>query len=245
MATLKYKNGTTWTTVKAGANAGFAAPTATINNAVGTPGLTITSTGTDAAKKYNFAFTNCKGSTGAKGAAGDPGPDGNCLGVMTRYSSDSSTSGRTLVNSNTDTGTTPASMAVTLNAGGYNSAAAVPMINKTQGILLASTGYFSLNSHMYFVNGQVGYSQGVKIGIGEYLSSSTSSFPSSWTNVSFRCEASLWPITQTDFCITFEERLIRYTSYVLIGLLGRCSNRAGLQVSYGLMTSLTMKYYGS
>ena len=60
----------------AGAAAGFGTPTATIDGNIGTPSVTVTATGANTAKVFNFAFKNLKGTTGATGAKGDTGPAG-------------------------------------------------------------------------------------------------------------------------------------------------------------------------
>ena len=52
--------------------AGFGTPTATVNNTVGTPGVTITSSGPNTEKVFNFAFTNLKGNTGEAAGFGTP-----------------------------------------------------------------------------------------------------------------------------------------------------------------------------
>lgn len=52
---------------EAGAAAGFGTPTATINDAYGTPSVTITTSGTNAEKIFNFNFKNLKGEPGTKG----------------------------------------------------------------------------------------------------------------------------------------------------------------------------------
>jgi hypothetical protein len=59
-----------------GAAAGFGTPTATVDENVGTPAVTITATGDNTSKVFNFAFKNLKGATGAKGERGEIGPAG-------------------------------------------------------------------------------------------------------------------------------------------------------------------------
>lgn len=71
--TFKVVNGTNGTI---GTSAGFGTPTATIDNKVGTPSVTITASGSDAAKVFNFAFKNLKGETGTIGPQGPEGPQG-------------------------------------------------------------------------------------------------------------------------------------------------------------------------
>ena len=62
-----------------GAAAGFGTPTASVDTNIGTPSVTITASGPDTAKVFDFAFKNLKGATGAKGdtgAKGEPGAAG-------------------------------------------------------------------------------------------------------------------------------------------------------------------------
>lgn len=83
--TTKYlREDGTWTvpptnTGPAGAAAGFGTPTATVDTNVGTPSVTVTASGSNTAKVFNFTFKNLKGATGAtgpKGDIGDTGPQG-------------------------------------------------------------------------------------------------------------------------------------------------------------------------
>lgn len=62
-----------------GAAAGFESPTGsiTIDDTIGTPSVTITATGPDTAKIFNFAFSGIKGKDGANGAQGPQGEKGD------------------------------------------------------------------------------------------------------------------------------------------------------------------------
>ena len=59
-----------------GAAAGFGTPTATVDDNVGTPEVTVAATGDNTSKVFNFAFKNLKGAAGAKGERGETGPAG-------------------------------------------------------------------------------------------------------------------------------------------------------------------------
>lgn len=62
-----------------GAAAGFGTPTATVDANVGNPSVTITASGANTAKVFNFAFKNLKGQkgdTGPRGPQGEQGPKG-------------------------------------------------------------------------------------------------------------------------------------------------------------------------
>lgn len=72
----KGATGATGSQGPAGAAAGFGTPTATVDNSVGTPSVTVTASGSDTAKVFSFAFKNLKGATGATGAAGAKGDTG-------------------------------------------------------------------------------------------------------------------------------------------------------------------------
>ena len=59
-----------------GTAAGFGTPTASVDANVGTPSVTITSSGPNTAKVFNFTFKNLKGATGGIGPQGPEGPRG-------------------------------------------------------------------------------------------------------------------------------------------------------------------------
>ena len=59
-----------------GVAAGFGTPTATVDDNVGTPEVTVAATGDNTSKVFNFAFKNLKGATGDKGERGETGPAG-------------------------------------------------------------------------------------------------------------------------------------------------------------------------
>ena len=59
-----------------GAAAGFGTPTASVDANVGTPSVTVTSSGTNTSKVFNFSFKNLKGAKGDTGLKGDTGATG-------------------------------------------------------------------------------------------------------------------------------------------------------------------------
>lgn len=69
-------NGTDGQDGAPGVSAGFGTPTAIVDNNVGVPSVTVTATGEDTAKVFNFEFKNLKGEKGDKGDKGDTGATG-------------------------------------------------------------------------------------------------------------------------------------------------------------------------
>lgn len=67
------QDGTLGSTGATGAAAGFGTPTATIDANVGTPSVTVTASGANTAKVFNFAFRNLKGEPGEQGIQGERG----------------------------------------------------------------------------------------------------------------------------------------------------------------------------
>nr|DAH41469.1 MAG TPA: Phosphodiester glycosidase [Caudoviricetes sp.] len=70
---LKGEKGDTGARGATGAAAGFGTPTATVDANTGTPSVTVTATGSNTAKVFNFAFRNLKGAKGDKGDSGGGG----------------------------------------------------------------------------------------------------------------------------------------------------------------------------
>ena len=110
-STFTVKNGSKGST---GAAAGFGTPTASVDAGVGAPSVTVSATGPNTAKVFNFAFKNLKGPKGDTGATGSvagtiPTGSGN---VVTDVSLDSSTKKLTITKSKT--------LATVATSGSYN-----------------------------------------------------------------------------------------------------------------------------
>lgn len=82
-----------------GVPAGFGVPTASIQGTTGIPNVSITASGPNTAKVFDFTFYNLKGETGAQGPAGRDGKDG--LGVPEIQSGDA---GKALIVNADETG---------------------------------------------------------------------------------------------------------------------------------------------
>lgn len=73
MTVLNGVDGSKGDTGLTGTAAGFGTPTATVDANVGTPSVTVTSSGANTAKVFNFAFKNLKGQPGTNGTNGTNG----------------------------------------------------------------------------------------------------------------------------------------------------------------------------
>ena len=71
----------------AGQNAGFGAPTATVDPNVGTPEVVVNASGPDTAKVFAFEFKNLKGEQGIQGIQGPKGEKGDPFTVAKTYAS--------------------------------------------------------------------------------------------------------------------------------------------------------------
>ena len=70
------QDGTPGATGATGTAAGFGTPTATVDANVGTPSVSVTASGANTAKVFNFAFKNLKGEPGVAGTNGTNGTNG-------------------------------------------------------------------------------------------------------------------------------------------------------------------------
>lgn len=233
MPTLKYKNGTTWTTIPTGVNAGFATPTATINNATGTPSCTVTYTGDNSARKYNFAFTNVKGSAGAAGGTGAQGNSGNTVSAVTRRIITSNVTLPYLAGA-----TNPSTMAVN-----YNSATTITgdstLASVTRGVRASTPGFIGISASI----GLTGMSAG-NTSVYTYVGwAHGTSFPSSWSDVGTWQGKDQWMyVPQIE--VTFPENVvyITYNGYTLLTLFAKCYNTSGVQARADATTLCVVKY---
>lgn len=85
------KNGTDGSNGKDGISAGFGTPTASVDANVGTPSVTITATGSNTAKVFDFSFKNLKGDKGADGTNGSDGRGISSSSVTYQASSNGTT----------------------------------------------------------------------------------------------------------------------------------------------------------
>lgn len=77
MATLKYKNGSTWTAMPTASNASLGNPSVlSVSAGTGTPGVSVSMAGATLAPTFRFSFTNLQGADGATGPTGPAGPRG-------------------------------------------------------------------------------------------------------------------------------------------------------------------------
>lgn len=115
--------------IPAGAAAGFGTPTVDNSAAgnVGTPSVTVTASGANTSKVFNFKFSNLKGATGAQGPKGDKGDKGDtgATGPAGTYTAGSGIS----ISGNTISAEIPVALpnpyALTINGTSYTGSSAV------------------------------------------------------------------------------------------------------------------------
>ena len=159
------KDGATGATGPAGAAAGFGTPT--VNNSaagnVGTPSVTITATGANTSKVFNFKFSNLKGATGSQGPKGDKGDKGDtgATGPAGTYTAGSGIS----ISGNTISAEIPVALpnpyALTINGQSYTGSSSVNITTSkpltsggnTSGTVVAGRNYSATSSIISSVSG--------------------------------------------------------------------------------------------
>lgn len=159
------KDGATGATGPAGAAAGFGTPTVDNSAAgnVGTPSVTITATGANTSKVFNFKFSNLKGATGSQGPKGDKGDKGDtgATGPAGTYTAGSGI----LINGNTISAGIPVALpnphALTINGQSYTGSSSVNITTSkpltsggnTSGTVVAGRNYNATSSIISSVSG--------------------------------------------------------------------------------------------
>jgi hypothetical protein len=150
----KGDTGATGATGPKGAAAGFGTPTVDNSAAgnVGTPSVTVTASGANTSKVFNFKFSNLKGATGAQGPKGDKGDKGDtgATGPAGTYTAGSGIS----ISGNTISANIPVALpnpyALTINGQSYTGSSSVSI--NTARILSTSTLSSSTVSAGYSYN---------------------------------------------------------------------------------------------
>lgn len=159
------KDGATGATGPAGAAAGFGTPTVDNSAAgnVGTPSVTITATGANTSKVFNFKFSNLKGATGSQGPKGDKGDKGDtgATGPAGTYTAGSGI----LIDGNTISAGIPVALpnpyALTINGQSYTGSSSVNITTSkpltsggnTSGTVVAGRNYSATSSIISSVSG--------------------------------------------------------------------------------------------
>lgn len=148
-----------------GAAAGFGTPTVDNSAAgnVGTPSVTITATGANTSKVFNFKFSNLKGATGSQGPKGDKGDKGDtgATGPAGTYTAGSGI----FISDNTIFAKIPVELpnphALTINGQSYNGSSSVNITTSkplthggnTSGTVVAGRNYSATSSIISSVSG--------------------------------------------------------------------------------------------
>lgn len=163
--TFGIPRGATGATGPAGAAAGFDTPTVDNSAAgnVGTPSVTITATGANTSKVFNFKFSNLKGATGSQGPKGDKGDKGDtgATGPAGTYTAGSGIS----ISGNTISAEIPVALpnpyALTINGQSYTGSSSVNITTSkpltsggnTSGTVVAGRNYSATSSIISSVSG--------------------------------------------------------------------------------------------
>lgn len=146
-----------------GAAAGFGTPTASVTNTVGTPSVTVTASGSNTAKVFNFKFSNLKGATGSQGPKGDKGDKGDtgATGPAGTYTAGSGI----VIDGNTISAGIPVAIpnpcALTINGQSYTGSSPVNITTSkpltsggnTSGTVVAGRNYSATSSKISSVSG--------------------------------------------------------------------------------------------
>lgn len=236
MATLKYKNGNSWNSIKiSGDNATIKGCSLnSINNATGTPTASVSLSDTSTSPTFKFSFTNLKG---AKGATGDNGGKGGLGHIFAAVHASTMSGSNNVTYAQSTASLTSYRMylhPVTFTWTGTN-----PFSYLNDYYVYASlAGWYGVSLSAQVWNMSTG---GIWVGYGTVSSANATSFASEVTDRSADIYSN---ITQNNFPIMIPETLFRKTTAQYFLMLAR--QTAGSNVyPYLDPGRLTIYYYGT